>query len=96
MKKITTKIGTRGVFEKTGTPQIRDAGDILEILDYPDKDSSLVLISVQAANDCDFCGLCDIPYYNSKDRLCMYTKFRCTSSETGVCLKRVDTVLENL
>lgn len=97
MKKITTKIGIRDVFSEEGTPEIRDAGDILEILDYPDKGSSLMLISVQDKNEDDYCYACDIPSCNKgKDRLCIFTKFRCTASKTGVYLKRIDTMLENL
>lgn len=97
MKKITTKIGIKDVFLEEGTPEIRDAGDILEILDYPDKGSSLVLISVQEKNEHDYCSTCDIPRCNKgKERLCIFTKFRCTASKTGVNLKRIDTMLESL
>ena len=97
MNKITTNIGIMGVSEEVGTPEIRDAGDIVEILDHPNEGMSTLFIAVQGGNECDYCYLCDIPYkFGSMYKLCMFTKFRCTATSTGVYLKRIDTVLDNL
>lgn len=100
MKKITTKIGTRGVFFEEDAQEISDAGDIVEILDYPDKGSSLVFISVQNNDSEDICSVCDMPRCpngkGGEGRLCACIKFRCTSNYTGVCFKQIDTMLENL
>lgn len=97
MKKITTEIGINGICYEKGVPEIRDAGDIVEILDYPDKGSSLVLIAVEDIDEDDLCSACDMPIcIEGKSRLCMFTKFRCTANKTGVYFKRIDTILEQL
>ena len=97
--KVSCTLGSKGSWSDYNLPTIGKAGDILELVDYPEKGSSKQYICVRypkASND-DLCELCEMDYMSDgHTRLCLYMECKCQCNRNNTYLCAIDTVMENL
>ena len=99
--KISCTLGSKGSWGDHGLPTIGKAGDILELVDYPDKGMSkqYICASRTSFNDAGYvsCDICEIDHIGiGNDLVCMYMKCRCACGKNRTYLASIDNIMENL